>query len=1246
MDVGLHGWRDEAPGSAENTAEQKGSESRKCRALWDREPAHCFHCFIAAEKEIRMKLSVAVLALAAAANVGAEPATVADFGSLDVEALAQQLSSWNLGSVFGPHFAATDMDGESLLLASKKQLTEAFPDISNLHWSRLFRKMQPFWDAQPEEASVDPSGNAGPARQRRQLGAQSVSNFSVQGYSGVSITPEKSAVMLHDDVVLARTASGLTIAAAEVNITGDLRVNGKITSDSFGDLSGVVAELTRNVSLLQSGFTYCEDCYQTSVEDFVMVETFNNETESTTLVVDPSKTGGCPGDLVLATDSTFNYGRGLDVCYRNMTSAGYQAFYYEVSHDIGSIDIDLVYHQHYSADAFYSGSSTTVESDVFCEGVTFASIDALGKRTHIYTAAAGYSRDASYTSYNCPPRNCNYDDDTYCVGPKAPLWMGDAYSCNSGSSGEASQEWFGAMEAQYSAAVRLQAGDLIEVRVMADQATSNEDVGIAKLTMVLGDTPAYPYDDGSGWVHFAEELDNRTLVGIDPSVGGNCPGDMSIVYGHDDRATCARSLTAAGSVSATYDVGHDVGAVTVDVQYNQYYSADAFASAAGSVIDDEYFVEGITIASIDSADTRSHLFTAVVGLTYDSAQTSYNCPLLNCAYDDKDYCVGPLSLPWMGTNFYCDSLNSGDWEEVWYAPMGPEDPVTVGATIAEGESVEVRIMADQASSNEDAGITSLKLTLDQKQAYPYDLGTGWVVFEEPSDGKIVVGIDPSVGGRCPGGLSLINGYQGLPTCTRTLTAAGAVSASYSAPFDVGTVKVDVEYSQYYSADAFASASGTDIDDSYFMEGITIASIDSADQRTHIFSAAVGLSYDTAQTSYNCPLLNCDFDDASYCVGPLAPAWLGTNFYCNSMNSGDWEETWYAPMGPANPITVGTQISEGDDIEVRIMADQASSNEDAGITSLKLTLETKQTYPYDDGTGWVVFAEPTNGTVVVGIDPRVGGKCPGGLSLVNGYQGSPTCTRSQTAAGSVAATYSVPFDVGTVVVEALYNQYYSADAFSGDADSTIDDSYFMEGISIASIDSSDARTHIWSAAVGINYDEAQSSYNCPYLNCDYVDKSNCVGPYAHPWMGLNFYCDSKNSGDWEEAWYSPMGPENGVTVPATMSLGDDLEVRLMADQASSNEDVGITSLKMTLKTKQLYPVDPGAGWVLFEESTATRTSIGIDPTVGGQCPGALDLQNGSVNALINYGDVIVLRNSLFMPTGVIVGTAVRQFAHAP
>ena len=151
--------------------------------------------------------------------------------------------------------------------------------------------------------------------------------------------------------------------------------------------------------------------------------------------------------------------------------------------------------------------------------------------------------------------------------------MGDAYSCNSGSSGSPSDAWYGGMEASFTSGVRLTAGDLIEVRVMADQASSNEDIGISAFTLDLIGDEGFPYvlENSDGWVVYDEDSDNEEItIGIDPSIAGACPGDLVLTSGYDGTPICTRLLDDAGMVSAAFELPFDVGSVTLDIEYNQF----------------------------------------------------------------------------------------------------------------------------------------------------------------------------------------------------------------------------------------------------------------------------------------------------------------------------------------------------------------------------------------------------------------------------------------------------------------------------------------------------------------------------------------------------------------------------------------------------------------------------------------------------------------------------------------------------
>ena len=191
------------------------------------------------------------------------------------------------------------------------------------------------------------------------------------------------------------------------------------------------------------------------------------------------------------------------------------------------------------------------------------------------------------------------------------------------------------------------------------------------------------------------------------------------------------------------------------------------------------------------------------------------------------------------------------------------------------------------------------------------------------------------------------------------------------------------------------------------------------------------------------------------------------------------------------------------------------------------------------------------------------------------------------------------------------QYYSMDAFRGGG---INDVY-VDGVSIT-FQNGGGRQHIWTYAVAISkHAGASSDYTCP---CPWAD--NPYGPAPPAFVGSNFYCDSGNavSTSWEEKWYPleltvkcarpgeytqtselpwfeveyttmraaaahralsavPVQTQLGVPrtalltslhlvrAPAQVDLGvtttSDIEVRLMSDQDTGNENVGVTEVKL-------------------------------------------------------------------------------------
>ena len=91
-------------------------------------------------------------------------------------------------------------------------------------------------------------------------------------------------------------------------------------------------------------------------------------------------------------------------------------------------------YQYYATLAFYNyhyQSQTTLDS-AYVSGlsVTYGS-----PRSHIWTFAAGYSKDAGYTCCNCPCAS------PY-PGPAAPPFVGESFFCESGNTGPSYAKWY------------------------------------------------------------------------------------------------------------------------------------------------------------------------------------------------------------------------------------------------------------------------------------------------------------------------------------------------------------------------------------------------------------------------------------------------------------------------------------------------------------------------------------------------------------------------------------------------------------------------------------------------------------------------------------------------------------------------------------------------------------------------------------------------------------------------------------
>ncbi|XP_065896136.1 uncharacterized protein [Dysidea avara] len=214
------------------------------------------------------------------------------------------------------------------------------------------------------------------------------------------------------------------------------------------------------------------------------------------------------------------------------------------------------------------------------------------------------------------------------------------------------------------------------------------------------------------------------VVDFDASRGDKCPTGWTGITVNNIRM-CRSSSNSAGCYSTTFSVnGTRYRKIRGKLRGYQKYSTDGFYSSKSTSINDgkstsinDAYADGI---SITIGNPRRHVWTYAAGLSDEHNSPQRNCP---CAA-----VPGPTPPSFVGEYYYCESGNTGGWENIYYT----DDPLWDGAgcvhpnnncctnaglpwfirefPIAQNDDIEVRICTDgNYSTNEAVLVDQLKL---------------------------------------------------------------------------------------------------------------------------------------------------------------------------------------------------------------------------------------------------------------------------------------------------------------------------------------------------------------------------------------------------------------------------------------------------------------------------------------------------------------------------------------------------------
>ena len=208
--------------------------------------------------------------------------------------------------------------------------------------------------------------------------------------------------------------------------------------------------------------------------------------------------------------------------------------------------------------------------------------------------------------------------------------------------------------------------------------------------------------------------------------GATCSPELTLhQYNNIDHGLCGRPVTSSGSSASVFFSTYGViyNKVCGQVIGYQYGSPDGFPPNLGGGYlynpnIDNIYIDGVSITY--GSNPRKHIWTLGVG-NFDYSTCVYCC---QCNTGSTETTVPSF----VGSDYYCESgIASGSWNNVLY----PNDPLWDGQqcgglegpcctnskmpwfikTLNENtnEDIELRVMADEDTSNEDVPLDIIEL---------------------------------------------------------------------------------------------------------------------------------------------------------------------------------------------------------------------------------------------------------------------------------------------------------------------------------------------------------------------------------------------------------------------------------------------------------------------------------------------------------------------------------------------------------